>query len=117
MKKWIWLVLFGMVVLMLAPQGFTQIELDKVSGKVTAVDLVGKKLTVTGTDGVTYEFVLGPGTTIWKCKDMSLMAGEEKELSYLAVGMDVVVEYMIGEKGKIYAMMTSIIPTEKEVFK
>lgn len=117
MKKLMWLVLFGVIVLMLAPVGFAQEEeaeeeevLDIVSGKVTALDLTGNKLTLTDTEGATQEFVLDPNlTTVWDDT-----ADEERELSDLAVDKDVVVEFRVDETGKKIASWIDLVAAEEK---
>lgn len=116
MKRWMWLVLFGVVVLMLAPMSMAQEEeeeeeiLDIVSGKVAALDLTGNKLTVTDTEGAAQEFVLDPNlTTVWDDT-----ADEEKELSDLAVGKEVVVEFRVDETGKKIASWIDLVAAEEE---
>lgn len=118
MKSWIWLAVFGMVALMIAPQTFAQAPageeeeeiLDIVSGKVAALDLTGNKLSITDTEGKAQDFVLDPNlTTVWDDA-----ADEEKELSDLAVGKDVVVEFRVDETGKkIASWIDIVVPEEK----
>lgn len=122
MKSWMWIVILGVVVLMVAPLAMAQeiapeLEeeeeeiLDIVSGKVAAVDLAGNKLTITDTEGATQEFALDPNlTTVWDDA-----ADEEKELSDLAVGKDVVVEFRVDEAGKKIASWIDIVVAEEEV--
>lgn len=119
MKRWTWLALFVFVVFMLAPLAIAQEEevdveaeeevLDIVSGKVAALDLTGNKLTVTDTEGAAQEFALDPNlTTVWDDA-----ADEEKELSDLAVGKDVVVEFRVDEAGKKIASWIDIVVAEE----
>lgn len=115
-----WLVVFGIAALMLAPLAMAQeiapeFEeeeeiLDIVSGKVAGVDLAGNKLTITDTEGAAQEFVLDPNlTTVWDDA-----ADEEKELSDLAAGKDVVVEFRVDEAGKKIASWIDIVVAEEE---
>jgi len=113
MKRWMLFVLFGVIVAMMIPQAFAQEEeeevLDIVSGKVAAIDLTGNKLTVTDTEGKAQEFILDPNlTTVWDDA-----ADEEKELSDLAVGKDVVVEFRVDEAGKKTASWIDIVVPEE----
>lgn len=115
MKKWMWLVVFGLAVLMIAPVGIAQEEegeeevLDIVSGKVASVDLTANKLTVTDTEGATQEFTLDPNlTTVWDDT-----ADEEKDLSDLTVGKDVVVEFRVDETGKKIASWIDLVASEE----
>lgn len=117
MKKWMLLAVIGMAALMLVPQAFAQEEaaeeeevLDIVSGKVAALDLTGNKVSITDTEGKAQEFVLDPNlTTVWDDA-----ADEEKELSDLAVGKDVVVEFRVDEAGKkIASWIDIVVPEEK----
>jgi len=116
MKKLMFLAVFGVIALMVVSQAIAQEEgsdeeiLDIVSGKVAAVDLTGNKLTVTDTEGATQEFVLDPNlTTVWDDA-----ADEEKELSDLAAGKDVVVEFRVDEAGKKQASWIDIVAPEAE---
>lgn len=121
MKKWTWLALFGLVVFVIAPIAIAQEPtapameeeeeevLDIVSGNVTAVDLTGNKLTVTDNEGAVQEFALDPNlTTVWDDT-----ADEEKELSDLAAGKDVVVEYRVDETGKKIASWIDLVAAEE----
>lgn len=119
MKKLTLLIAFSAIALMLVPMAFAQETpavggeeeevLDIVSGKVAALDLTGNKLTVTDTESKAQEFVLDPNlTTVWDDA-----ADEEKELSDLAVGKDVVVEFRADEAGKKIASWIDIVVPEE----
>ena len=101
----------GIVVMLTAVAGFAQEDweeeelLDIVSGKVTAIDLSASQLTIADTAGETQEFVLDTNlTTVWDDT-----ADEEKELSDLVVGKDVVVEFKVDKDGKKVASWIDIV--------
>ena len=101
----------GIVVMLTATAGFAQEDweeeelLDIVSGKVTAIDLSASQLTIADTAGETQEFVLDTNlTTVWDDT-----ADEEKELSDLVVGKDVVVEFKVDKDGKKVASWIDIV--------
>lgn len=117
MKNWMWVAVLGLVVLMASPLAMAQEEfeeeeiLDIVSGKVASLDLAGNKLTITDTEGAAQEFVLDPNlTTVWD--DTS---DEEKELSDLTSGKEVVVEFRVDEAGKKIASWIDIVVAEEEI--
>lgn len=109
-------VFFGIIVLMLQPNVLAQEEeweeiLDIVSGKVANLDLAGNKLKITDMEGQTQEFALDPNlTTVW---DDS--ADEEKELSDLEVGKEVVVEFRVDESGSKIASWIDVVAVEEEL--
>ena len=101
----------GIVVMLTAVAGFAQEDweeeelLDIVSGKVTAIDLSASQLTIADTAGETQEFVLDTNlTTVWDDT-----ADEEKELSDVVVGKDVVVEFKVDKDGKKVASWIDIV--------
>jgi len=101
----------GIVVMLTATAGFAQEDweeeelLDIVSGKVTAIDLSASQLTIADTAGETQEFILDTNlTTVWDDT-----ADEEKELSDLVVGKDVVVEFKVDKDGKKVASWIDIV--------
>lgn len=116
MKGWMFVVFLGMVALMLQPNVLAQEEeweevLDIVSGKVANLDLTGNKIKITDTEGQIQEFTLDPNlTTVWDDT-----ADEEKELSNLEVGKEVVVEFRVDENGIKIASWIDIVAVEEEL--
>ena len=110
MKKLLFCCL-GMAVVLTAAVGFAQEDweeeelLDIISGKIATVDLAANELTVTDTAGGTQEFVLDANlTTVWDDT-----ADEEKELSDLVTGKNVVVEFRVDKEGKKVASWIDIV--------
>ena len=114
MKKLLFCCL-GIAVVLAAAVGFAQEDweeeelLDIISGEVTAIDLAANELTVADTAGETQEFVLDPNlTTVWDDT-----ADEEKELSDLVAGKNVVVEFRVDKEGKKVASWIDIVIEEE----
>jgi len=84
--------------------------LDIQTGKVLTVDLTGNKLSITDTKGEKQNFVLDPNlTTVWDDT-----TDEEKELSDLKVGTDVVVEFKLDNDGKKTASWIDLVVRAKK---